>query len=103
VSAPQILIARTGPRDGLVIAAMPGKDPYTSGTRLVVGSVYRTSPDDKPVNQPGNWRAWLWPAAGGAMHVTQSCEAIDAATTEKLLERLRKRAGHGPWWGGEAS
>jgi hypothetical protein len=97
VNGPQVAIARTGPRDGFVIAAMPGNDPYISGERLVVGDVRRISPD----GQAETWRAWRWSAAGGAMHVTQSCEAIDAISEARLLERLRKRADQGPWWGGE--
>ena len=99
MNGPQVAIARTGERDALVIAVMPAPDSYTSGARLVVGSIYRNSPD----GEPENWRAWLWPAAGGEMHVTRSCEAIDAGTPEKLQEKLQKRAGRGPWWAGEAS
>lgn len=96
MTAPRILIARTGDRDAFVIASMPRQDAYTSGARLVVGAVYRTSRDD----QPEKWRAWLWPSAGGAMHMTQSCEAMDAPAPGKLLERLQKRADKdGPWWG----
>lgn len=95
MSPPQILLARTGPRDALVIATMPAPDPYTSGPRLVVGSIYRNSPD----GERENWRAWLWPTAGGVMHVTQSCEAIDSPAIERLRDKLQKR---GPWWGGEA-
>jgi hypothetical protein len=100
VTAAQIAIACTGPRDGFVIAAMPSEDPYISSERLVVADVRRISPD----GAAELWRAWLWPAAGGAMHVAQSCEAIDAATTVELLERLRKRAGKGgQWWGRDAA
>jgi hypothetical protein len=108
VTGPLIAIGRTGPRCGFVIAAMPPEGQghlapsaqTRSGQTLVVGSIYRTSPD----GQPEEWRAWLWPVAGGDMHVTRSCEAVDAAAPEKLLERLRKRAGKdGPWWGGGSS
>jgi hypothetical protein len=99
MSAPRILLARTGERDGFVIAVMPGADEYTSGARLAVGSIYRTSRD----GEAELWRAWLWPAAGGAMHVTRSCTAVDAISETRLRERLQKRAGKiGPWWGGEA-
>lgn len=95
MSPPQILIARTGPRGALVIATMPAPDPYTSGDRLVVGDIYRISLD----GGPELWRAWLWPSPGGVMHVTQSCEAVDAAASEKLRGKLQNR---GPWWSGEA-
>jgi hypothetical protein len=94
VNAPRILIARTGDRDGYVVAVMPRDDPNVSGQRLVTGDVRRTSPD----GEPEKWRAWLWPSAGGAMHVTQSCEAVDAAAVERLRERLQKRADKEPWW-----
>lgn len=95
MSAPRILIARTGDRQGLVIAVLPPQDQYTSSERVVVGDVRQISPDD----QPETWRAWLWPVAGGALHVTRSCDAADAASPEKLLEKLQKRAEGGPWWG----
>jgi hypothetical protein len=100
VTAPRILIARTGDRQGLVVAVLPPQDEYTSSERVVVGDVRQTSPE----GQPEKWRAWLWPAAGGAMHVTRSCEAVDATTAELLREQLQKRAGKdGPWWGGGSS
>jgi hypothetical protein len=100
VTGPRILIASTGERSGLVIAVMPPEDPYTSSARLVVGDVYRINRDD----QPEKWRAWLWPEAGGALHVTRSCEAVDAGELERLHERLQKRADKdGPWWGGGTS
>ena len=96
MNTPRILIALTGDRDGLVIATMPPVDEYTSGARLVVASFYRISRDD----QAEKWRAWLWPEAGGALHVTRSCEAVSAGTPEQLRERLQKRADKdGPWWG----
>jgi hypothetical protein len=97
--SPRIAIARTGERDGLVIAVVPGEDPYVSSARLVVGDVRRISRD----GEPETWRAWLWPRHGGAMHVTQSCAAIDAGTPELLLGKLQQRAdGDGPWWRGAA-
>jgi len=97
--APRIRIASTGERSGFVIAVMPRKDPYTSSARLAVGDVYRISRDD----QPEKWRAWLWPEAGGAMHVTRTCEAVDAGDLRRLGERLQQRADKSPWWGGEAT
>lgn len=87
----QIAVASTGPRSGFVIATMPREDPYTSGQRLVTGDIYRTSPD----GEPEKWRAWLWPSPGGVMHVTQSCEAVDAPALGRLRDKLQKR---GPWW-----
>ena len=99
MSAPRILIARTGDRQGLAIAVLPPKDEYTSSGRVGVGDVRQISPD----GEPETWRAWLWPVAGGALRITQSCEAVDAAAPEKLLERLQRRADKdGPWWGGAA-
>ena len=98
--APRILIASTGERGGFVIASMPPEGPYTSGARLLVGDVHRISPGEGPEK----WRAWLWPEAGGAMHVTRSCEAVDAGDLERLGERLQKRADKdGAWWDGGAS
>lgn len=106
MNAPQILIARTGDRDGFVIAVTPpdGQGHLApsaqtrSGKALVVGSVYRTSPD----GEAETWRAWLWPVAGGDMHTTQSCEAADAPAPGRLRERLQKRADKdGPWWAPE--
>jgi hypothetical protein len=100
VTGPRILIASTGERSGLVIAVMPPSDPYTSSARLLVGDVHRISFDE----DPEKWRAWLWPEAGGAMHVTRTCEAVDAGDLKRLGERLQKRADKdGPWWGGGTS
>jgi hypothetical protein len=99
MNTPRILIALTGDRDGLVIATMPPVDEYTSGARLAVGSVCRVSRDD----EAAKWRAWLWPSAGGVMHVTRSCEALSAGGTEHLRERLQKRADAGLWWSGTAA
>ena len=95
MNAPRIAIASTGERDGLIIAVMPAADEYTSGATLAVGSVYRISRDV----QPEKWRAWLWPEAGGALHVTQSCDAVDAGTPGLLRDKLQKRADKsGAWW-----
>jgi hypothetical protein len=100
VGAPRIHIARDGERIGFVIAGLPPEGPYVSGARLVVGDVHRISCD----GEPEKWRAWLWPEAGGVMHVTRTCEAVDAGTLKRLGERLQKRADKdGPWWGGEAT
>jgi hypothetical protein len=100
VGTPRILIASTGERSGLVIAIMPPSDPYTSSARLLVGDVHRISYG----GEPEKWRAWLWPEAGGALHVTRTCEAVDAGTLERLRERLQKRADkNGPWWSGGAA
>jgi hypothetical protein len=97
---PRILIARTGERFGLVIATMPAANEYTNGARLAVGSVYRISHDDSPEK----WRAWLWPIPGGAMHVTQHCDAVDAGTPVLLCRRIQERADQdGPWWDSEAT
>jgi hypothetical protein len=103
MTGPRIVIARTGDRSGFVIATMPpaGQEHLAPsaqtrrGERLVVGSVHRVSTDE----QPEEWRAWLWPLAGGAMLQTQSCDVIDAKSPGRLLERLQKRADKdGPWW-----
>jgi hypothetical protein len=109
VNAPHIAIttALTGDRSGYVIATMPpeGQEHLApsartrTGTVLVVGSIYRISRDD----EPEKWRAWLYPSAGGDMAVTQSCDAVDADTAARLRERLRKRAGKGPWWSAMAA
>ena len=97
MNAPRIVLTSTGDhRSGYLVAVMPAPDSYTSGARLVVGDVYRNSAD----GEPANWRAWLWPAAGGSMHTTQSCDAVDAPTPERLWDKLQKRVSKdGPWWG----
>jgi len=94
VSTPQVVIARNGERSGFVVASIVTGQ-YRMGLRLVVGQVYRDSKEDAPEN----WRAWLWPQAGGDMAVTQSCEAVDAGTLDKLSDKLRRRAAKEPWWG----
>ncbi len=95
MTAPIVSIAMTGDRSGLIIATIPAPDRYHSGARLVVGDVRRISAD----GEPEAWKAWLWPAAGGVMHVTQSTGAIEAKTAKRLGERLQERAGkQGPWW-----
>ena len=100
MSAPQILIASTGERSGLVIAVMPPEGPHVSGARLAVGDVHRISFDE----DPEKWRAWLWPEAGGAMHVTRTCKAVDAGDLKRLGERLQQRADKdGSWWSGGAA
>jgi hypothetical protein len=94
VCAALIAVALSGDRKGWIIAPMPRTTPYTMGVRLVVGDAYRVSAD----GEPEQWRAWLWPQAGGDVHVTQSCEAVDAKTVAQLAEKIRKRAAKGPWW-----
>src|SRR5476651_674005 len=84
----RVLIATTGPHSGLVIAVMPPESLYVNSARLAVGDIHRISPD----GEPEKWRAWLWPEAGGALHVTRSCEAVDAGDLKRLGERLQKRA-----------
>ena len=54
-------------------------------------------------DQAAKWRAWLWPVPGGAMHVTQSCEAVSAGGLEHLRELIQKRADAGLWWSGTAA
>ena len=96
--APRIRIARTGERSGYLIAVLPPGGPYTSGAVLAVGD-FRISHD----GELEKWRAWLWPEAGGAMHVARACEAVDAGDLKRLGERLHQRADKsGPWWAGEA-
>lgn len=105
MSGPQIILARTGQRDALVIAAIPpgGQEQRAPsaqtlrGETLVVGCAYRFSKDGEV---PEDWRAYLWPVAGGNMHVTQSCEAVGAPALGQLRDKLQKR---GPWWDGEGS
>lgn len=100
---PTLHVATRGPRDAWLVATaapqgqehLPPSQRTNMGTALVVGSLYRRSEDGKPED----WRAWLWPVAGGDMRMTQSCEAFDGASPERLRERLQKRADKdGPWW-----
>ncbi len=106
VSGPLIRVALTGPRSGYLIAAIPpeGEERLPPsrqtcrGPSLVVGDVYRVSPD----GAAEVWRAWLWPVAGGAVSQMQSCDAVDAISAERLGVRVQKRADKdGPWWGGQ--
>jgi hypothetical protein len=90
-------IAMTGERDGWVIARYSNRDQgfwADHGETVVVGSVFRRSPD----GEPGEWRAYLWPLAGGAMRMGQSVDVIDAGDVKTLGKRLRARAGREPWW-----
>jgi len=96
VTGPQIRIGHVGDRSGFIVATMPREDQYRMGLRLVVGDIYRISPD----GQPEKWRAWLWPEAGGDLKVTQHCDAIDAKVPDELRKRLQGRTDRdGPWWG----
>ena len=80
---------------GYVIAVTEPLDGYHSGVVLAVGSVLRVSAE----GQPEEWQAWLWPHAGGALHVTQSCETETANDPAQLAEKLRKRVAKlGLWW-----
>jgi hypothetical protein len=94
MSGPQVKVALTGDRSGFVIAVMPPDDGYHGGRVLAVGSVLRVDGD----GEPEEWRAWLWPSAGGAAHVSQSCPVIDAGKPDALRDKLQKRAGEGAWW-----
>lgn len=98
----RIELALTGPSSGYVIAILPPPDGHWSGARLVVGDVRDLSAYDQPEGFPRKgpeaWKAWLWPEAGGALHVTQTCQAAEAGSAEKLLEKIRRTAKAGPWW-----
>lgn len=90
-----ITIAMCGDRSGFIIASLPRVDPYRMGERLVVGDVYRISHD----GEPPEWKAWLWPLAGGNVRVTQSCDAATAISPERLRVKIQKRADEkGNWW-----
>ena len=95
MTGPQITIALTGPHRGYVVATMPAPDEHTFPARLLVGDVRDNSGD----GHGEKWLAWLWPKAGGEMHVTQHCEALHAATPEQLADRLQRHANRlGEWW-----
>jgi hypothetical protein len=89
-------------RSGFIVAvettdSKPGAgyDWDQSGTYSVVGKVYRTSPD----GEPEDWKAWLLPVAGQSTPRGQSTDAAQAASPERLRDRLQKRADEkGPWW-----
>jgi hypothetical protein len=90
-----VRVARTGPRTADIIATVPSGDQYLSPVTIVVGSCRRISADE----EPELWRAWLWPAAGGSMHVTQSCNAVERPTLRMLEKALIRRvAKEGAWW-----
>lgn len=92
---PMTKVALDSEGRGYVITVTEPLDGYHSGTVLATGSVLRVSGDGRP----DEWKAWLWPEAGGALHVAQSCQAETAASPAQLQEKLRKRvAKHGPWW-----
>lgn len=90
----------TGERHGWVIARYSNRDEgfwADLGETLVVGGVFRRfrrSPD----GEPGEWRAYLWPLAGGALRIGQSVDVIDAPDVKALGKRLRDRASREPWW-----
>lgn len=94
MNGPRICLASTGERGGYLIAVLPPPEGFHNGPRLVVGDVRRVSAD----GEPEHWKAWLWPVAGGVMHVTQNCDAAENASPVRLLDRLQKRAEKEPWW-----
>ena len=82
---------------GYVIATVPVEAEYTFPVRIAVGDYRQVS------EQPNeNWKAWLWPVAGGAMHVTRSCAAAERPTEALLLAALQQRARKAPWWAAAA-
>lgn len=88
---PMVKVALDSDRSGSVIAVTEPEDAYHSGPSLVVGTVRR--------QDSGTWRAWLWPETGGALHISQSCNAVEAPTSDALTGKLRKRvAKDGAWW-----
>jgi hypothetical protein len=89
-----VKVALTDERVGFVIATTEPTDGYHSGQVLAVGAVLRINGD----GEPEAWQAWLWPQAGGALHVAQSCAAVEAGTSVELAEKTRKRAAKGAWW-----
>lgn len=100
---PMIKVALGGDRSGFVIAVlafegeenMPSSQQLHRGATLVVGSVYRVSPD----GDPEEWKAWLWPVAGGTgMRTGQSVEAMETRSLPVLKRKLQKRADQGAWW-----
>lgn len=105
-SGPLISVALTGPREGYVLAYAPrvGEEDllpsqrHHMGAVLAVGSLFRRSGD----GEPEDWRAWLWPVAGGDVHITRHCDAVDDKSPERLRDRLQKSADkEGPWWAAE--
>jgi hypothetical protein len=99
---PLIAVTLAGDRSGFIIASAPhpGEEHLAPsartrmGTTLVVGKVYRVSADE----EPEEWKAWLWPVAGGDMRMGQSCEAMESQSLGLLRRRLQKRADQGTWW-----
>jgi len=90
-----IAVALYDDRHGWVVAALEPASDYCSPQRLVVGDVGRVSGD----GQRDAWKAWLWPEAGGALHVSRSCAAVEAPSPEGLARALRRRAEkEGTWW-----
>jgi len=90
-----VRVARTHDRAADIIATVPSGDQYLRPATVVTGSCRRISRD----GEPEQWRAYLWPCAGGSMHTTQSCDAIDRKTVDLLGKALGHRlAKEGPWW-----
>jgi hypothetical protein len=83
---------------GYIIATVPVEAEYVFPARIAVGDYRKVSAD----GEPEVWKAWLWPVAGGAMHVTRSCAAAERPTEAALLETLQKRARKAPWWAAAA-
>jgi hypothetical protein len=84
---------------GYIIATVPVESEYTFPVRIAVGDYRQVSAD----GEPEVWKAWLWPVAGGAMHVTRSVAAAERPTEAALLETLQQRARKAPWWGQAAA
>lgn len=103
MNGPTVRVALDSEVSGYIIASVPhpGEDDLPPsqqmhmGARLVVGDVLRVDGDG---DEQEAWRAWLWPLAGGDMHTTRSCEAVDAPSVARLRERIGKRAAKGAWW-----
>jgi hypothetical protein len=90
-----VRVARTGDRTADIVVTVPSGDEYLSPVTIVVGSCRRSSADE----DPEKWKAWLWAAAGGSMHVTQSCNAVERPTLRMLEKALiRCLVKDGAWW-----
>lgn len=89
----------SGDSRGWVIAVIPSPDRYVMGTTLVVGSVRGNNGwDCEPGGKP-EFKAWLWPAPGGALRVSTHADAVTATDVKALRDKLQKRADRqGHWW-----
>lgn len=94
-----ISVAMASESHGWVMAVIPSGDRLVMGTTLVVGSVRGNNGWDSEPGGTVEFKAWLYPQPGGAIHLGTHCDAVTAGDVKALRDRLQKRHDkQGPWW-----